>query len=122
MAASTLKYEHELVRIRREYLDSLPQKIQALENALSGLSESDKPSHELRELNRLVHQLAASAGSHGFCDVSVAAKELDLAFHELPEDSGQPTVDQHVAEAVLEMGDALVDLLRQVPSESPSAL
>lgn len=114
MAASTLQYESELVRIRREYLDSLPKKINALENALSGLSGSERPQHELNELNRLAHQLAASAGSHGFVEVSNAARELDLAFDDIePPDAA---LDHTVAEAVQEMGDALVDLLRQVPS------
>ncbi len=115
MAASTLQYENELVRIRRQYLDSLPEKISDLENALSGLSVSDRPEQELKALNRIAHQLAASAGSHGFDEVSHAAKELDLAF-----DDGEQTADiktdATIAKAVQEMGDALVDLLRQVPA------
>ncbi|MFK7954520.1 MAG: Hpt domain-containing protein [Lysobacterales bacterium] len=115
MAASTLQYENELVRIRRQYLDSLPEKIHDLENALSGLSGSDRPDAELKALNRIAHQLAASAGSHGFTEVSNAAKELDLAFDDV-EDSAELTPDVTVAKAVQEMGDALVDLLRQVPS------
>ncbi len=115
MAASTLQYENELVRIRRQYLDSLPEKIHDLETALSSLSASDRPERELKALNRIAHQLAASAGSHGFTDVSLAAREMDLAFDEI-EPFDALVRDDPVAMAVQEMGDALVDLLRQVPS------
>ena len=106
MAASLERYEEQLVRIRRQYLDSLPEKISALEKALSGLSDSMRPERELEELNRIAHQLAASAGSHGLTDISDAARELDDTFDLNP-------MDDTVAQAVQEMGDALVDLLRQ---------
>lgn len=109
--ACSLQYDDELVRIRRQYLDSLPDKIHALEAALSNLSESDRPDRELKDLHRIAHQLAASAGSHGLAQVSQVARELD----DLSDDVPTP-LDDSVARAVQEMGDALVDLLRQVPA------
>ncbi|MEM9531055.1 MAG: Hpt domain-containing protein [Pseudomonadota bacterium] len=111
MAASSLQYNNDLVRIRRQYIDSLPDKIHALEAALSNLSDSDRPDRELKDLHRIAHQLAASAGSHGLLQVSRVARELD----DLSDDVPTP-VDENVAQAVQEMGDALVDLLRQVPA------
>ena len=108
MAASMLRYEQELVRIRREYLDSLPKKIRALEKALSGLSENERPAQELADLYQIAHQLAASAGSHGLEDISEAALQIDRTI-----EREQHPLEDEVALAVREMGDALVDMLRQ---------
>lgn len=106
MAANLAAYEEELVQIRRRYLDSLPLKINALEKALQGLSDSDQPTRELEDLNRIAHQLAASAGSHGLNHISDAARRLDDASEEID------LSEDDAAEAVREMSDALIDMLR----------
>ena len=60
-------------RLRREYLEEMPARLEALDAALRAGDEA--------ALRTGLHQLAGSGGSHGFPGISAAARELE---RELP--------------------------------------
>lgn len=79
-------------RLRREYLDEMPARIDALAAAVQA-GDTDA-------LRTGLHQLAGSGGSHGFPGISTVARELEQVLA-----AGGPLV---------EVGDGLASLRRAV--------
>ena len=59
-------------RLRREYLDEMPARLAAMENAAR--------TGDTETLRTALHQLAGSGGSHGFPGISAAARDLERAL------------------------------------------
>lgn len=85
-------------RLRREYLDEMPARIEALQAAMSA-GDTDA-------LRIGLHQLAGSGGSHGFPGISTVARELERALAAsgaLAADDGIASLRQAVADAQAEL-------------------
>ena len=59
-------------RLRREYLDEMPARLEALDAAARAGDHA--------ALRTGLHQLAGSGGSHGFPGISAAAREVERAL------------------------------------------
>lgn len=69
----------KLAQLREEYRASLPVELAAI--ALESRSLRDTPSpDQLQNIHRRLHKLAGSAGSFGFPQLSVRARELEIVL------------------------------------------
>ena len=93
--------EAKLARLRSRFAQSLPRRLEAIENALSG-----DPS----ELERLLHSLAGTAGTYGFTDVSNLAR---LAEEHYADDARVRAI---LAELRAAVGQAEACLTQEPPS------
>ena len=100
MTATISDHTAATVQIQRRTLDSLPEKLDALELALSNLSSNERPDRELAELYRIASEMTAAS-----------APECGDTIDSGPTPSTDPA-EASVANALREMGDALVVMLR----------
>ena len=70
--------ERVFARLRREYLDEMPARIEELERA--------RREGDTEGLRVGLHQLAGSGGSHGFPAISTAARAIEAQL-------GRATID-----------------------------
>ncbi len=75
MADSDEALERALKVLRTEYLEASPTRVAELWSALARVQNGDTAA--VGALGTLAHRLAGSAGSYGFQEVSIAARELD---------------------------------------------
>jgi len=75
--------------LRREYLASLPARLDELRSDVAGF-RAGMPEAAASLQTRL-HRLAGSGGSYGFSELSTAAREAEhwLAAHPLPAESAR---------------------------------
>jgi HPt (histidine-containing phosphotransfer) domain-containing protein len=85
-------------RLRREYLEEMPARLAALESAAR--------SGDHAALRTGLHQLAGSGGSHGFPEISAAARALE---RELP-----TAAPGDIAAALATLHDAVTAAQRHV--------
>jgi HPt (histidine-containing phosphotransfer) domain-containing protein len=76
--------DRALQKLRREYLASLPARLDELRSDLAGVRDG-RPEAAAALQTRL-HQLAGSGGSYGFSELSKAAREAEhwIATHPIP--------------------------------------
>lgn len=74
-------------RMRREYLDELPARLDELAAAAAA---DDREAVKVR-----LHQLAGSGGSHGFPAISAVAREIERALAEQEDPLARTHVIDH---------------------------
>lgn len=101
-------FEDALAKLRSAFLDELPERFDALEQATFNLENAPADGFEaaFEELYRRVHSLKGSGGIFGLNIISVICHQLESFL-----DSRRTRFDGIAASAVLNY----VDLLRQVP-------
>jgi HPt (histidine-containing phosphotransfer) domain-containing protein len=88
-------------RLRREYLEEMPARLEALEAAARAGDHA--------ALRTGLHQLAGSGGSHGFPGISAAARELERVL---------PSASEHDPAARLSaLHDAVATARKQLPEQ-----
>ena len=90
----------ELLAIRERFVESLPDRLLLLEEAMSSLtwSTTNKPGEAFETLYNLTHQLVGTAGSVGFPALSDFAKSLNLLLLEMKGRENQVVTDQTLTE------------------------
>ncbi|MEX1013045.1 MAG: Hpt domain-containing protein [Waddliaceae bacterium] len=84
--------EHDLFeKLRKKYNKSIYDKIQELSALVNGL-KSDPNQEALAKLKTSVHQLAGSAGSYGYPDISTICSQLE---HEIINIETVGSIDQN---------------------------
>jgi chemotaxis protein histidine kinase CheA len=97
--------EAKLAAIKRDYVAELPARATNLRSAWILTQSEDWAQSPLRELHRLVHNLAGSGATFGFADLGVRAHALELPLMALLED---PSADRS---ALPELFEALMTAL-----------
>jgi HPt (histidine-containing phosphotransfer) domain-containing protein len=95
-------------RLRREYLDEMPQRLADLAAAAAA---GDEPALRIR-----VHQLAGSGGSHGFPEISDAARAVEAALGRAP---GDPARDAAVEAGLSRLQEAVRRARESLPPAHP---
>ena len=70
-------FQSKLKSLKSAYARRLPEKAQGLEALAMSLSSGGDDEHAWRLLEAEAHKLAGSAGSYGFPDIGVIARELE---------------------------------------------
>lgn len=79
--------DHELNELRREFLDEARGKVEEMQSALDGGSDSAS----LERLAYLAHQLKGSGGSYGYQRISDDAAQLERAIETMTGRDGNGT-------------------------------
>jgi diguanylate cyclase (GGDEF)-like protein len=105
--ASTEKLEKELERLRTNFLDKLPGRLQALVEEWNTLQDEGWSQDGARALHRSVHGLIGTAGSLGFAKMAKTARRLERRLVALLEGARAPTseVSSEVIEWFERMGE-----------------
>ena len=80
MAENEDLFRSKFEKIRKRYVDSLPERLEELESAFNtadASAETSQANGGLRELVQLSHKLAGSGASFGFPLISEAARDLE---------------------------------------------
>ena len=86
--------DHELIELKREFLDEAREKVTEMQSALEHAS-----SESLERITYLAHQLKGSGGSYGYQRISSDAAALEDALERNPGGNGvtlDPQIQQHV--------------------------
>lgn len=67
-------FDELMVRLRREYLDEIPRRLEELSDAITAWSNAQTPPIPL---TTLFHRLSGSAGAYGFSEVSRICRETE---------------------------------------------
>ena len=95
-------------RIREIYVESFPEKIQALRQCWAQLNSEEKYREPLSELRVEVHNIAGSSGSHEFNDVHALAKNVENKIVEVLDEK---TTWEKDKQAIGNLVQQLVDML-----------
>jgi diguanylate cyclase (GGDEF)-like protein len=85
--------EKELERLRRNLLEKLPERLQALVEEWNAIQGDDWSQDGARALHRSVHGLIGTAGSLGFTKMAKTARRLERKLVALLEGTQPPTPD-----------------------------
>jgi len=91
--ASTEQLEKELQRLRANFLEKLPGRLQALVEEWNALQKDGWSQDGARALHRSVHGLIGTAGSLGFTKMAKTARRLERLLVALLEGTHPPTED-----------------------------
>jgi diguanylate cyclase (GGDEF)-like protein len=91
--ASAEQLEKELARLRANFLDKLPSRLQALVEEWNALQGEGWSQDGARALHRSVHGLIGTAGSLGFAKMAKTARRLERLLVALLEGTHPPTSD-----------------------------
>lgn len=98
-------FSGEFEKIKQDYLNALPEKIQEITRAIDALKQQVAEG-PLGELRHHVHKLAGNAGSFGFQKATELCKAWDVKLKEM--------VDQYSEEKVKQMVPELDGFLSQL--------
>ena len=96
----------KIAQIREIYVDSFPEKINDLLVGLSALNESAVVTPEqLTNMRTVAHNIAGSSGSHGFDDIHLLAKSIEVDIvavidQEAQWENNKQSIDKQVARLV----------------------
>ncbi|MBF0470832.1 MAG: response regulator [Gammaproteobacteria bacterium] len=111
------EFINKLKELKRGFLDRLPQRLQEIETQFDGVlfaTVAEDRRKALLALQAESHKLAGAAGTHGYREISEAARTVELSCEGLSA-SGEPFNDSEKGEV-----RALLTLLRQGKSADPS--
>jgi len=91
-----------LTVLNERYRASLPQKCCAITSAFSAWRADLAELEHLRELNRLLHKLAGSAGGYGYARLGEAARTADGLLHEWLRDAPDDLAERHALALTIE--------------------
>jgi HPt (histidine-containing phosphotransfer) domain-containing protein len=85
--------DHELIELKREFLDEAREKVTEMQSALENAS-----SESLERITYLAHQLKGSGGSYGYQRISFDAAALEDALEKRAGNGVtlDPQIQQHV--------------------------
>lgn len=95
--------------VRKEFIESLPQRAHHLEEIWGYLSYLNWSTHGVKALQQVLHRLAGSCSSFGFDELSKAARNLDNYISELlsPERSFGGAEHAHIAERIAQLAELM---------------
>lgn len=91
-----------LTALNERYRASLPEKCCAISAAFSAWRANLAELEHLRELNRLLHKLAGSAGGYGYARLGEAARTADGLLHEWLRDAPDDLAERHALALTIE--------------------
>lgn len=86
------QFSDALQALRDEFIDRLPERIDAIRSQFQKIDASAWRSEEAEILHRLVHGLSGSAGTFGMQSLSDAARDMEIRLSDLLR-SGNTTID-----------------------------
>lgn len=86
------EFSDALQALRAEFIDRLPERIDAIRSQFQKIDASAWRSEEAEILHRLVHGLSGSAGTFGMQSLSDAARDMEIRLSDLLR-SGNTTID-----------------------------
>ena len=101
-----------LEKMKREFAEALPGRLEALEGAASACREGGFATESVADFHRLAHSLAGSGATFGFAATGAAARALEIRLKVLLEAQGAPG-----AEMVEELEELLEAVGRACASE-----
>jgi diguanylate cyclase (GGDEF)-like protein len=113
--------EKELTRMRSNFIDKLPGRLQALVEEWNALQGKDWNQDSARALHRSVHGMIGTAGSLGFSKMAKTARRLERQLVALVEGTQPPTAEvrSEVVEWFERIGeDAIVQARETVDPDS----
>jgi HPt (histidine-containing phosphotransfer) domain-containing protein len=80
-----LSFEERFEALRREWRGQLPQRLQEIQSKLAACRAAPDDTEGLRDLHRMLHTLAGSAGTFGLDALGARAREIEHAIDPLLE-------------------------------------
>ncbi|MFN7086277.1 MAG: diguanylate cyclase [Burkholderiales bacterium] len=114
MSAVTASTLQQLQELREKFRKQLPARITAVDDAARGFAHGEWDPAAARELRRLLHSLAGSAGTFGFSAVGEAARKAEARLESLLEIPATPATGQ-----LGEMTQLLHELRQTAATEQP---
>lgn len=102
---ATRSWDDAIATLRQEFLRGVPERAGAIRSCCERLARDHADADALRELMRLVHALAGTAGTYGYAGVSDRCRTVEGACAGLLRDGAEPRTTQVAAWRAL--GDSL---------------
>lgn len=107
-----------LQELQSQYVTQLPEKLNAIDTIWQKARDSKNPIH-LPQLRQLAHNLAGSAGTFGFPDVSIEARKLEELIKSISLDHG---IDGTTSEIIADAIQRIVNYIERGPNQQNKKL
>ncbi|NJP04721.1 MAG: response regulator [Chloroflexaceae bacterium] len=93
--ADMIQFQQQFARIRREFEQSLPQKLAAIDATWQHYCQFPADNQILHDLHHQVHGLTGSGQTFGFPELTTSARTLEQHIQSLITDQTSMTAEQH---------------------------
>jgi len=103
--------EQRLNQLNQEYVDSLPEKINHIENLWRGLVKNEVDAADVKLLYQAVHSLNGSGATFGYIFLSEMAEVIEILLKPLMQDNLLPNVEQqsHISKLLIKLRKAALE-------------